>query len=240
MSVQLTKLPPMIAIVGCDGSGKSTVNEQALEWVRKYAPAESAHLGKQGGNVGRALNNLPLIGKWLEKIQKDKAVKVHKAQDLKKTPEFLPSLVMYLFAIRRVRRYKRMLALREKGMVMITDRYPQLEFPQAIDGPGLDVNAQGSTLVGWMAKKEQEAFEWMTSYIPDVVIRLNVDVDTAHARKPDHTRKSLEKKTKIVPLLTFNGASIVEIDTLQPLDDVVKNVQKAISTVLEEKGYIRH
>ena len=239
MPLQQTKLPPMIAIVGCDGSGKSTVNAQALAWVKKYSPAESAHLGKQGGNVGRALNNIPLIGKWIEKVQKTKGAKVHEAQKLKKTPEFLPSFVMYLFAIRRLRRYKRMLALRQKGMVMITDRYPQLEFPQAIDGPGLDVDATGSKLVCWMAKKEHKAFEWMTSYVPDVVIRLNVDIDTACARKPDHTRKSLIKKISIMPQLKFNGAPIVEIDTLQPLDDVVKNVQSAISKTLEEKGYTR-
>ena len=55
-------LPPLIAIVGCDGSGKSTVSEALLEWIKGYGPAAAAHLGKQQGNTGRSLSTLPVIG----------------------------------------------------------------------------------------------------------------------------------------------------------------------------------
>lgn len=237
MSIKQAKLPPMIAIVGCDGSGKSTVVEQTLSWAQQYGPAASAHLGKQGGNLGRALNNLPLVGKWIAKVQSSKAVKVHKAYDADKTPEFLPSLVMYLLTLRRLRRYRRMMKLRNKGLIVITDRYPQTQFSRAIDGPNLSTTAQGSSIVRWLAKREHKAFEWMTSYTPDLVVRLNVDVDTAFARKPDHKKSSLEKKLKVVPQLTFNGAPIAEIDTTQPLDNVLIAVQEAVSKTLTENGF---
>ena len=240
MSANESKLAPMIAIVGCDGSGKSTVVEQALIWAQSYAPAASAHLGKQGGNLGRALNNLPLVGKWIERVQENKTVKVHKAYDEDKTPEFLPSLVMYLLTLRRLRRYHRMMKLRNKGLIIITDRYPQIEYTKAIDGPGLSITAKGSPIVRWLAKQEHKAFQWMTSFTPDLVIRLNVDLDTACARKPDHKRSSLEKKIKIVPLFTFNGAPIAEIDTVQPLEGVLVEVREAISKTLTAHGYERH
>ncbi|WP_354624308.1 hypothetical protein [Psychromonas sp. MME2] len=240
MSANEKKLAPMIAIVGCDGSGKSTVVEQALVWAQSYGPAASAHLGKQGGNLGRALNNLPLIGKWIERVQESKAVKVHKAYDADKTPEFLPSLVIYLLTLRRLRRYHRMMKLRSKGLIIITDRYPQNEYTKAIDGPGLSITAKGSSIVRWLAKQEHKAFQWMTSYTPDLVIRLNVDLDTACARKPDHKRDSLEKKIKVVPQLTFNGAPIAEIDTVQPLEDVLAEVREVISQSLTERGYDKH
>ena len=91
----------------------------------------------------------------------------------------------------------------------------------------------------WLAQREQVAFEWMTSYTPDLVIRLNVDLDTAFARKPDHPRETLERKLKIIPLLTFNGATIVEIDAAQPLEVVVGAATAAATRTLTERGYQR-
>ena len=61
-------LSPLIAIIGCDGSGKSTVSEEILNWVQGYGPAVAAHLGKQSGNIGRALAQLPLISSLLDKF----------------------------------------------------------------------------------------------------------------------------------------------------------------------------
>ena len=57
--------PPLIAVIGSDGSGKSTVCEHLITVVEKYGAAERVHLGKQAGNVGRAVTKLPLMGKSL-------------------------------------------------------------------------------------------------------------------------------------------------------------------------------
>ncbi|MDT8282377.1 MAG: thymidylate kinase, partial [Gammaproteobacteria bacterium] len=62
MSERPRKFAPIIAIIGCDGSGKTTVSEQVLACASEYGAAITAHLGKQSGNVGRALSRLPLIG----------------------------------------------------------------------------------------------------------------------------------------------------------------------------------
>ena len=71
------------------------------------------------------------------------------------------------------------------------------------------------------------------------MIRLNVDLDTAFARKPDHSREALERKLKIIPRLTLNGAPIVEIDATQPLDVVVATAKAAVTRTLTERGYQR-
>ena len=231
--------PPLIAIVGCDGSGKSTVSEELLRWVVGYGPAAAAHLGKQQGNTGRSLASLPVVGGWLGRFIEGKASTVRKSRTKNKSPDNFPALVMYAFTLKRVRRFKKMLALRQRGLIVIADRYPQLDFPSAFDGPDMSVSAQGSAFVQRLAKREQAAFEWMTSYRPDLVIRLNVDLDTAFARKPDHRREALERKIKITPQLTFGGATIAEIDASQPLDAVLAAVKAAVARTLEEHGYQR-
>lgn len=238
MSENPARLAPVIAVIGCDGSGKSTVSEAVLAWVRGYGPAIAAHLGKQSGNIGRALARLPLVGAMLDRAIARKTDHT-RAQREKKTPGLLTALVIYGFSLRRLGRFKRMMAARRQGMIIVTDRYPQLELPGAYDGTGLSVDAPGNALVRWLARRERVLYQWMTGFRPDLVIRLNVDLDTACARKPDHRRELLRDKVAATPLLTFNGAPIVEVDATEPLDQVLATATAAVATTLEGLGYRR-
>lgn len=238
MATKPDSLSPLIAIIGCDGSGKSTVSEQILEWIRGYGPAATAHLGKQSGNVGRALTRLPIVGGLFGRLIERKVYKVRQFNRENKTPKLLPAFVVVAFTIRRLLRFRRMLAMRKQGLIVVTDRFPQLDFPNAYDGPSLSTTAQGSCFVLWLARQEYKAFQWMTSYRPDLVIRLNVDIDTACARKPDHKRELLTEKIAITPKLKFNGAPIAEIDSTQPLEAVLAETKAAVAKVMEARGYI--
>lgn len=229
-------MAPLIAIIGCDGSGKSTVSEEVLNWVRRFAPAEAAHLGKQSGNIGRAIARVPLVGGLLDRVIARKTDST-RAQRTQKTPGLFTALVIYAFSLRRMRRFKRMLAMRRQGLIIVTDRYPQLDVAGAYDGPGLCESAPGSALVRWLARRERAKYEWMTSIRPDLVIRLNVDLDTACARKPDHRRELLREKVAATPLLKFNGAPIVEVDSTQPLAVVLAAANAAVTRLLDARGY---
>lgn len=231
------ELAPLIAVVGCDGSGKSTVSAHLLHWVTRYGPAAPAHLGKQAGNVARALARLPLVGRVLGRTIKRKTTDVHRRFDEKTQPNLLPALVITAFTLRRLRRFRRMLALRRRGFIVVTDRYPQVVLPGAYDGPHLLASAQGGRVVRWLARREQARFAWMASHRPDVVLRLNVDLDTACARKPDHDRETLRRKVEATPLLTFNGAPIVDIDASHPLPEVLAAAESAIARTLAARGY---
>jgi thymidylate kinase len=239
MSSENEKLPPLIAIIGCDGSGKSTVSEELLVWAHGFGPTAAAHLGKQQGNAGRWFATLPVIGGWFEHFIERKTATVHSSRGKNKAPDLLPALVMHAFTLRRIWRFRRMMKLRHKGMIIIADRFPQLDFPSAFDGPDMAVGSEGSRFVQWLAQREQKAFEWMTSYRPDLAIRLNVDLDTACARKPDHRREALERKIAITPRLTLNGAKFVEVDANQPLEQVLAAAKVAMAETLVEHGYQR-
>ena len=239
MPVNPPALPPLIAIVGCDGSGKSTVSEELLVWLKSYGPAATSHLGKQQGNTGRSISNLPVAGKFLGSFIERKASTVRKSRTVNKAPDTFPAIVIYAFTLKRLQRFRRMLALRDKGLIIIADRFPQLDLPGTSDSTDMSVTAQGNRFVSWLAQREQAAFEWMTSYQPDLVIRLNVDIDTAFARKPDHSREGLERKIKNIPQLTFNGAPIADIDATQPLAEVVAAAKAAVTQTLTEHGYER-
>jgi thymidylate kinase len=221
---------PMIAIVGSDGSGKSTVGEALLAWMRERRPTELCHLGKQTGNLGRAIGRWPLIGQGFEKSLVKKA---DKAKD-PKGPGLITGLFIYLFSMRRVWRFKRMLRYRESGVVILTDRFPQTEIPGPMDGLAL-ANVHGPIL-NWLSRRERKHYDWMVAHKPDLVLRLTVDFETAFARKPDHRPSSLQAKIADLARLKFQGAKIVDIDTTKPLDQVLAQAKAAIRDLLAEKG----
>lgn len=230
-------MAPLIAVIGCDGSGKSTVCEHILAWISRYGPAEAVHLGKQSGNVGRTLGRLPLVGGVFDRLIRRNVKGVNDRIKADMQPGVFPALVISAFTLRRKRRFKRMLALRRRGFIVVTDRFPQVGIAGAYDGPGFPVTPQGTRFVFWLARREHAIFGWMAGYRPDLVLRLNVDLDTACARKPDHHRETLRRKIAVTPLLTYNGAPIVDIDTVQPLADVLKEAEAAVAQVMAERGY---
>jgi thymidylate kinase len=230
-------MAPLIAVIGCDGSGKSTVCEHILGWIDRYGPAGAVHLGKQSGNVGRALGRLPLVGAAMDRMIRRKVDGVNDRIKADMQPRLFPALVITAFTLRRLRRFKRMLALRQRGLIVVTDRFPQVEIPGAYDGPGFPETSRGSWLVVRLARREHAVFEWMASHRPDVVLRLNVDLETACRRKPDHRRDALSRKIAVTPLLTYHGAPIVDIDTNQPLARVLEEAEAAVARVMAERGY---
>ncbi len=226
-----SKLPPLIAVIGSDGSGKSTVCEHLITYVERYGPAARVHLGKQAGNVGRAVVKLPFMGNYLGKTIERNKVKVAKS-----ILGPLPALVIMSFVLRRLLRFRRMLAFRGRGLIILTDRFPQVQIPGAYDGTVFPVETSGSRFVTWLADRERAAFRWMANHNPDLVIKLNVDLDVACARKPDHRKESLARKISVTPLLMFEGAQVVDIDANMSLDKVFCAAEEAVSKFMESKG----
>lgn len=211
-------MAPLIAIVGCDGSGKSTLAADMSAFLGERRPTQTCYLGLGSGEIGARIKRTPFIGAALERHLARKATQT-RTKDAR-IPGFLTALVVFGFSILRVRRFRRMLALRRHGVTVITDRYPQTEVAGFYDGPGLSAARAGSRPVAWLAERERCMYVWMASFRPDIVIRLNVDADTAFARKPDHKLELLRAKVEVTPLLRFNGARIVELDAAEPYENV--------------------
>lgn len=227
---------PLIALVGSDGAGKSAVGAELLAWMRETQAAELRHLGKQSGNIGRAIARWPLIGREMDRALEGKV----KEAGAGRGPGPIASLMIFGFTLRRVSRFRRMVALRNRGVAILSDRFPQLSIPRGLDGPGFAKVRMRNGFTRALARCELRHFRWMTMHVPDLVIRLNVDLATAIARKPDHRPSALANKLADVPRLTFNGAPIVEIDAALPLADVVASAKRAIMEVLREREPFQH
>ncbi len=225
----------IIAIVGCDGSGKSTLTADILARLRKQGPIERRYLGLASGEVSRRIKKLPIVGTHLERYVVGKAAQ---AQDrTREFPGAATALVIYLLSLYRAMQFRRMLVQSRRGVLVITDRFPQAEVPGIYcDGPGLSLVSTGSWLIPKLAAGERRLYKWMSNHVPELVIRLNIDAENAHRRKPDH-RLALLRKTAAVTLgLHFNGARIVDIDALAPYPQVLGAALQALDTTVASRS----
>jgi thymidylate kinase len=230
-------MAPLIALVGCDGSGKSTLSHDMLAQFSTSRRIALCYLGLGSGEMGERIKRWPLIGARLEHRIAKRAGQTRTAG--RKIPGLGTALVVYLFSIVRLRRFRRMLALRRRGVTVLTDRYPQIEVAGFYDGPGLSAGQPGNWAVAALSRRERRMYEWMARFLPDVVIRLNIDLATAYARKPDHGYDLLRQKVEVTPRLRFNGAPIVDIDSREPYDAVRAAVGQIVRRTIDVAAH-RH
>ncbi|PIP80547.1 MAG: hypothetical protein COW84_04620 [Gammaproteobacteria bacterium CG22_combo_CG10-13_8_21_14_all_40_8] len=225
-----TLLSGVFAVVGCDGTGKSTLTADLLANLKGQGRAERRYLGLVSGEMGDKIKQFPFVGVRLEKYL---AVKASRAQDMKKKlPGTGTAIVMYLLSLYRAVQLLRVMRLSKKGIQVIADRYPQAEIPGFhFDGPGLTANRTDNWLVRKLAAKEQKLYNWMAKQKPALVIRLNIDPSTAYSRKPDHDIIELTEKIFVMPQLNFNGAQVCDIDARAPYEQVLAAALKAIHSL---------
>ncbi|WP_202405384.1 hypothetical protein [Saccharibacter sp. 17.LH.SD] len=220
---------PVIALIGCDGSGKSTVGAALLEELSKERPTVFCHLGKQAGNLERVLHPVPFIGPWVSR----RAHKENKRTQSGEKSTFTAVITGFILSMRRVVRFSKMRLLHKRGFAILTDRYPQNNVPGPMDGPTLANLKTSGKFSQLLSRVERSFYARMARFKPDLVIRLNVDIETALKRKPDHLRFKLERKISDISKLTFDGTPILDLDSTKPLDDVLSQAKAAVHKVVD-------
>jgi thymidylate kinase len=225
------RLDHVIAVIGCDGSGKSTLTADLFTHLHDKGDIELFYLGQSSGNIGRWIKQLPLIGSLLGSFLDNKAKKAH--HNKKTGPDLATIVVIYLLSRWRAHKFRRMLAMNRRGTIIITDRYPQAEIPGFyFDGTGLGAIKAEDWLGRMLTAREQKLYEWMASHVPALVIRINIDADTAFARKPDHKLSMLQDKVTEIPKLHFNDAKILDLNGTDPYEQVLDSALKATNAAL--------
>ena len=128
------------------------------------------------------------------------------------------------------RKLRHVMRARTRGMVVICDRWPQMQFPGELDGPRLTHWSTGNSVQRRLAAYELRPYELARRFPPDIVIRLDVDVDTAAQRRPEDGRDYLSHRIELVKALDFDGSlfGAIEIDGTQSPDKVLTAILRAI------------
>lgn len=235
----------IVAVLGPDGAGKSTQCEELRRWLSPTHEVELMHLGR-GDAVADARQRLADL-KWavLEATTERRRPVSTRPVDRRGAgapsgASFKQRLVLLLRDLSRVslaRRKHRDLtraeALRERGGVVITDRFPCGE--RELDGPGIRASADDPWLRHALMRLERREYRCM-NVTPDVVFILELSTDVALARAPEHRREDIERKNAALANVRFLGARVERIDASRNISEVHRDLRAIVGSMLEGGG----
>jgi thymidylate kinase len=218
----------LIAVVGGDGAGKSTVVRGLASWLGGPLDVRVVHMGKPSRGpatlVVKGGLSLARRAGWVSWLPNYPTPAEHGGR-APGTPWLLWQLVT---ATDRRRQHHRAVALAGRGYVVICDRFP-LEEVTLMDGSRTRwLNAEDLSPFGRrLVAGEQRAYTSITE--PDLLVVLRVDPDTAVARKrgvdpPDFVRR----RSAEVYAANWATSRALVVDAAQPAADVLAEVQAAV------------
>ncbi len=215
----------MIAFIGSDGSGKSTVSQSLERWLRSKVDVHLIYLGSGDGRAGwtnAARRQLSaLVGKKSKRAVRASATSLpHIFSFAEKVYRLLDLLLLR----RKLRLLRIGRQLTDGGSVILLDRYPQSQFEAVSDGPRL----QSGRSFAWAAGSERRLLEEAARLGPDLVIKLKIAPETALSRKPDHNPDIIRRKCAITDALQFPDSRVCEIDAGLSLEEVLRTAKQAI------------
>lgn len=217
----------IIALVGADGSGKSTVINNLRSTFQKKIDVYQIYFGR-GGKKSFIVKSLIRLQRFLLKNSKGKSIFTSFNSSLATFCRCLEALILAQY--KENNRY-RMLKAKEKGMLVICDRFPQSQIPGYNDGPLLQgLTRSRNVFFRWLSKLEMNIYRKFEKTPPDLVFKLLASVEVVEARKPGQTaRHMLEKKIEGIRKLEFSPESrIVTVNAGLPLSNVLSIIKQEI------------
>lgn len=240
----------LIAIVGADGAGKSTVVKELQRWASWKLDVARVYFGSGDGPVSLPRKCLSLFVKSGTTIRQSitRSNTQHTDNTTATTTPgtnaastnrhlirvWLRTIRVLLIARERRRNLVISRQARNRGMVVIADRYPQTQFLDMMDSPHLSQwQRHPNRIFRALAAWEFKVYESAAAPSPDLVIKLCVDPQVAHQRKGDQSIPSLTRRCQIVQQLTYPlSTTTVAIDANLPLDHVLVEAKRAIWNLL--------
>ena len=227
----------VIAFVGAEASGKSTMLEVVERWLGRHYTVRRVHAGKPPSTALTAIPNLLLPAlRALLPGQRSTAVSarlvaVDDAGASKGPFPLLFGIRSVLLAHDRRSLLMRAFARSANGEIVLCDRYPSTN-EGAVDGPQLqssDVSALGALrhrLAGLEARLYRDV------PLPDLVIQLTAPLEVTLERNRSRAKSEppeyvLSRHARSAGL-EFEGARLAKVDTDRPLGDVRSEIQRII------------
>ncbi len=234
-----------VAIVGIDGSGKSTHLSALQDWLSWKIDIHSVYFGS--GDGPSSLLRYPL--KKLNELRgssrasgsthsqnssnnregfQEHSDRENDSSDRKKVG-VLKAIWAVLLAREKQKKRRRATRARNRGMVVFMDRYPQNQFENINDGPLLaswiDAN---SKLLSRIAEWERKIYANLHDHSPDLVIKLKTDPEVAKERKPETSMSNLKRKAEIIDSLEYEDSRVVIVDTHRDIDTVLNTIKTEV------------
>ena len=228
----------LIAVVGGDGAGKTTVVDALSRWLSsENIDSHTLHMGKPRWSpltaiVKSLLKMVAAAKRSSTSTSSEKALRSSLAagDEGRMTLRNRARLAWEVLTARdRYRTYRRARRLASNGSIVLCDRYP---LPQVslMDGA---VTARMKDPARWgrwarsLATLERRYYDRIAS--PDILIVLRLDPDTAVERKRGvDPESSVRPRSEEIWGMDWRGTSAIVVDAAAPKEDVLSEIRALI------------
>jgi len=231
----------IVALVGPDGSGKSTLARTVAAWLCWKLDARIIYFGS--GDGPSSLARLPM--KAAQRIlisfgfHRRRGIDASSfgpdaEGDPRRPASALERVARSVWALALTREKRRTLRRawrsRNRGMVIVCDRYPQNQVMGFNDGPLLHRwSDHRSRLLRALARWESIPYRWAEADPPDLVIKLRVSPEVARQRKPDMHPAEIQRRIRAVASLRYPARTrVVEVDSDRTWDEVLLEAKRHV------------
>ncbi|MBI1879484.1 MAG: hypothetical protein HYR94_14905 [Chloroflexi bacterium] len=233
----------VIAFVGADATGKSTLVAETGRWLGDVFTVNIIHTGKPPSswlttpvNIALALVRRLISLRRISRLKSqtsssDSNPAQHKFAGLSSLPYALRAIVLAWDRQRLILKTRRLAA---EGEIIVCDRYPS-RIIGAMDSPRLEEEPRKTgpvvTIYNRLARLEKQLYQQIPP--PDIILKLKVSLETAKKRNRERNGQDgeayLEARHRQSQDWHMPGTrSVYEIDTEQTLEETICNVKEAI------------
>lgn len=223
-----------MALVGADGSGKSTLVREIRQWLSKKVDLRVFYMGSKKPRwrtkrLRSLLRRTRKLKAWFLRRGKGNSALGRLANNLNTAMQAIYFIGIAFDRASRHREGKRKAA---QGTLVIYDRYPLADLHGIMDGPYIRMTfpENRGRLLGLLERWEQRIYDRIDP--PDVVMLILVEPEVSLQRKPDHEEKVVRRKSQAVRELQPRGSRVVRIDGAPPREEVVLQVKSELWALL--------
>ena len=223
----------VVALLGVDGSGKSTAVRAVQTWLKAEIDTMPVYFGTGDGRPSLVLLPFKLLVPAITRLSASRPKGSSHGNVTNRPPGLAYTLGLALWAsvLAWEKRLKLKAARRgaDRGLVVISDRYPQDQIVAFNDGPLLPRLAW---IPGSLRRFEARSYALARQLQPDLVIKLRASPELIAQREPTMDREVIMRRTSELDQLAFPGTRVVCLDAAQPAADVARAIKREIWLLL--------
>ncbi|HUR12524.1 MAG TPA: hypothetical protein VM012_14205 [Flavitalea sp.] len=224
----------VIAVIGADGSGKSTVISNLQQTFKSKLDVYRVYMGRGDGSMSYFRKIVQRMKTGISPEKLNKKAKENKQFDQGKKGfayTCYKCVIALAVAFEKRANLKRIRAAKKAGMMVICDRFPQNQFMGFNDGPLLhSLISSRNPIFRVLSKIEAKIYEQAQSNPPDLVFKLIADAEIVEARKPHETSlQKLQTKINGIRKMHFSErCTVIPVNAAEPLPKVLETIKRTI------------